>query len=82
MACGRDIQIVNMNAIQTASVSGISQDPEAIGTMAVRMLIDKCVRNERGIPSISHTVLTPGYWQEGSTLSHATSVAPKAKRVR
>ncbi|HVU34585.1 MAG TPA: LacI family DNA-binding transcriptional regulator [Opitutaceae bacterium] len=66
---GRDIRIVNVNAAPDRHVAGIVQNHAAIGVAAVQLLIAKLNRNDRGIPSISHTILTPGQWWEGNTLA-------------
>lgn len=70
-----DIGLVNLNADPSSDYSGICQDAPAIGAAAVRLLIEKLNNNERGIPSSRTTLMTEGYWFEGSTLPPAASAS-------
>ena len=65
---GHDLQLVNVNAVADGPVSGVYQDPFAIGVMAARLVIERMFQNERGVPALPYTVLTRGAWVEGSTL--------------
>lgn len=65
---GRDVDLVNVNVTPRSDVSGIYQNPYAIGSMAARMVIEKVINNDRGPPTVRRTVLTSGTWLDGSTL--------------
>jgi LacI family transcriptional regulator/LacI family fructose operon transcriptional repressor len=75
---GRDLQIINVNANPHDPVSGVFQNHVAIGATAARMIVEKIVRNDTGIPTPRHTTLTPGTWFEGATLSPAQAVRLKS----
>ena len=45
---------------------------EASGAAAVRLVIDKLNRNDRGVPALRQTILMPGHWHEGRTLAPLT----------
>jgi hypothetical protein len=77
---GRDLHLININADEPGRESGIFQDPGAIGATAVRMVINKAPRNERGIPGSPHTVLTPGVWRDGETLCRSGGAGDISKR--
>jgi LacI family transcriptional regulator/LacI family fructose operon transcriptional repressor len=70
-----DLGIINLNAFEDESVTGIIQNTGAIGAAAVRLVIDKLNRNDRGVPPLRQTILMPGHWHEGRTL------APLARAV-
>ena len=53
-------------------ITGIVQNPGAIGAAAVRLVIDKLNRNDRGVPALRQTILMPGHWHEGRTLGPLT----------
>ena len=42
------------------------------GAAAVRLVIDKLNRNDRGVPALRQTILMPGHWHEGRTLAPRT----------
>jgi DNA-binding LacI/PurR family transcriptional regulator len=65
---GAEIGLVNLNARPDQPFSGIQQEWDAIGSIAVQLLIDKINRNDRGAPSLFRTILTPGRWLGGTTL--------------
>jgi DNA-binding LacI/PurR family transcriptional regulator len=65
---GADLQLANVNAAADGPVSGVYQDPFAIGVLAARLVIERLVQNERGVPTLPHTLLTRGTWVEGATL--------------
>ena len=65
---GADLQLVNVNTDADGPVSGIYQDPFAIGALAARLVIDRLLQNERGVPALPYTLLTRGRWVEGATL--------------
>jgi len=65
---GRDIQVVNVNAMPGGNVSGVIQNHVAIGAIATRLVTEKISHNESGIPLLRTTTLTPGTWYEGRTL--------------
>lgn len=48
--------------------SGIDQNPEEIGRVAVLLLLSQLRDNARGVPIISRQVLVEGKWQEGKSL--------------
>jgi len=65
---GRDLRIANVNAAADGDVSGVYQDPVALGATAARVVIEKIGRNVRGVPPLRETILTAGRWIEGSSL--------------
>lgn len=68
VAVGAQLGLANVNALADQEVSGVQQEWQAIGAIAVQQLIDKINRNERGAPALFRTILTPGRWHEGTTL--------------
>lgn len=74
---GRDLNLVNVNASVAGEVSGIFQNPYAIGATAARMVIEKIIRNDRGVPALPQTTISPGTWVEGSTLRLPRNPAPR-----
>jgi DNA-binding LacI/PurR family transcriptional regulator len=51
-----DLGIGNLNAFEDKSITGIVQNPGAIGAAAVRLVIDKLNRNDRGVPALRQTI--------------------------
>lgn len=49
-------------------LSGLSENPRAIGSKAVEFLVDMIHRSERGVPSMQVCLLTEGHWRAGTTL--------------
>lgn len=58
---------LNVNGPDDA-MTGIDQDLETVGAVAVEQVIAQLYRNERGIPEKRQTVLVPGVWREGMKL--------------
>lgn len=50
-------------------VSGIDENSLHMGEAAVNLLVGMLHRNERGIPSMPHTLMIKGTWREGDTLT-------------
>ena len=50
------------------TLSGLSENPRAIGAKAVEFLVDMIHRSERGVPAMQVCLLTEGHWCAGSTL--------------
>jgi len=48
--------------------SGINQDPEEIGRVAVLVLLSQIRDNARGVPPVSRLVLIEGTWVDGKSL--------------
>jgi LacI family transcriptional regulator len=48
--------------------SGIDENNEMVGAMAVDMLVEMIQRGDRGIPQVPHCELIEGTWIEGSTV--------------
>lgn len=67
----RDLGLINLNAFEDEPVTGSIQNTGAIGGTAVRLVIDKLNRNDRGVPALRQTILVPGRWHEGRTLAPA-----------
>jgi len=59
-------RLVNINAAPGGPVDGIAQAASDIGAIAVRLVVEKLNRNERGVPAMPNTVLTPGRWVQGT----------------
>lgn len=70
-----DLALLSLNVLGTSRFSGIDQDFTTIGATATRMVIDKLMRNDRGIPAVRQTVLVPGKWVQGRTFP-ATIASP------
>lgn len=47
-------------------MAGVAQAAVEIGAIAVRLVVDNLNRNERGVPVMPNTVLTPGRWVQGA----------------
>lgn len=65
---GADLGLANVNALADQAIAGVQQEWNAIGAIAVQLLIDKINRNDRGAPQLYRTIVTPGRWHEGTTL--------------
>lgn len=68
IAIGAELGLANVNALPDQTIAGVKQAWDAIGAIGVQLLIDKINRNDRGVPSLYRTILTPGTWIEGTTL--------------
>ncbi|XHR30656.1 MAG: LacI family DNA-binding transcriptional regulator [Chthoniobacteraceae bacterium] len=66
----KDISLINVNTADQV-VSGIRQNNALIGATAIRLLIEKLNRNDRGIPKDPITSVVSGLWVEGETLGWA-----------
>ena len=53
---------------QSGKIAGIYQNSPTIGRVAVDFLVGMVQRNERGIPSLPHTILVDGTWVDGDTV--------------
>ncbi len=60
---------------KTSQFAGIYQNGPAIGLAATDMLVAMINRNERGVPSLAHSLLIEGTWVEGSTLRRQRGAA-------
>ncbi|WP_309380249.1 LacI family DNA-binding transcriptional regulator [Cerasicoccus frondis] len=49
------------------SHSGIDQHPSAIGELAMDLVVEQILKNERGVPEAPKMVMNRGHWQSGST---------------
>lgn len=54
-------------------LSGVRQNPEAMGAVAANLLIDMVERNETGVPGTPITLNIPGVWNEGQTMRPAAA---------
>ncbi len=63
---GGNVHLFNLNAVRGGEVGGIFQNPFTIGSIAARMVIEKLLNNDRGLPAVRRTVLTPGAWLDSS----------------
>jgi hypothetical protein len=59
-------------------LSGVWQNGQLTGAMAVDTLISMVERNERGLPSQATTLMLEGQWNEGRTLRPLAEVAKPA----
>lgn len=67
-----DIGLINLNVYPGIHThAGIFQDAGFIGKVAANLLIDKIIRNERGIPSSRVSLLSKVHWHDGPTLKKA-----------
>lgn len=53
---------INVNVPPSGKVPGIAQDPEEIGATALRVLAEKMMNNDTGVPAVQRTTLIPGRW--------------------
>lgn len=60
-----------------SDTSGIFQNGELIGALAVDTLIALVERHERGLPGQATTLMVEGQWNEGTTLRPRPSAEPK-----
>ncbi len=71
-----DIGLVHLNiGPDVADWTGYHVEHRAIGAAAVDMVINRLVRNERGIPKDSRELLLRGVWQRGKTTLKQSYVA-------
>lgn len=80
LTLGQDLQLINVNS-RSDGVAGICQNSHAIGVTAGQMVIEKIIRNDRGIPESAHTVQIPGNWREGKTLKPVPSTGSHAGKT-
>lgn len=74
-----DVGFVHLNcADQSGTFAGIYQNGPAIGAVAVDFLIGMIHRNERGLPTLPHSLLVEGTWVPGKTVC-ARKVGAKVK---
>ena len=64
-----EVGYVHLNLPDSSGrLAGIYQNGQAVGTAAVDFLVAMLQRNERGIPTLSHSILVEGTWMDGATL--------------
>lgn len=64
-----DVGLVSLSVAQSDSpLSGVFQNPSAMGAVAVDQLINMVERNETGIPENPITLTLGGQWNPGSTV--------------
>jgi DNA-binding LacI/PurR family transcriptional regulator len=74
-----DVGFANLNcADQAGQFAGIFQNGPSVGGVAVDFLIGMIHRNERGVPSLPHSILVEGTWVPGKTVRSE----PKVKAAR
>jgi LacI family transcriptional regulator len=74
-----DVGFVHLNcADQSGQFAGIYQNGPAIGAVAVDFLIGMIHRNERGVPTLPHSLLVEGTWVEGKTVQMKSRAKTKA----
>ena len=56
-----------------AGAAGINQRSDIIGETACDLVIGQHYRNEKGIPSVAHTVMIEGCWVDGGTVAKRRS---------
>jgi LacI family transcriptional regulator len=65
----QDVGFVHMNCPDcSGQFAGMYQNGPLIGRAAVDFLVGMLQRNERGIPTVPHTVLIDGTWVNGATV--------------
>jgi LacI family transcriptional regulator len=75
-----DVGFVHLNcADQSGTFAGIYQNGPAIGAVAVDFLIGMIHRNERGIPTLPHSLLVEGTWVPGKTVRTRKATPAKVK---
>jgi DNA-binding LacI/PurR family transcriptional regulator len=74
-----DVGFAHLNcADQAGQFAGIFQNGPTVGGVAVDFLIGMIHRNERGVPSLPHSILVEGTWVPGKTVR----AEPKVKAAR
>jgi LacI family transcriptional regulator len=64
-----DVGFVHLNLPdRSGRFAGIYQNGPSVGVAAVDFLVAMLQRNERGIPTLAHSILVEGTWMEGQTL--------------
>ena len=64
-----DVGFVHMNCPDMSTkYAGIYQNGPLIGRAAVDFLVGMLQRNDRGIPTVPHTILIDGTWIDGATV--------------
>jgi LacI family transcriptional regulator len=75
--------VIHLNCPDASGrLSGIFQNGPSVGMAAVDFLVAMLQRNERGIPTLPHTILVEGTWIEGKTLISRTSYHPSNQNAR
>ena len=76
----RDVGLACLSIPDDApELSGLSENPRAIGARAAEFLVDMIHRSERGVPAMQTCLLTEGYWRPGATLRDHASAPPPPK---
>jgi DNA-binding LacI/PurR family transcriptional regulator len=63
-----DIAVAGTTIYDVPVDAGLNQNPEAIGRIAVEMLVAQINRNERGVPEAPWRALVESIWQDGKSL--------------
>lgn len=63
-----DIGLAAMTVLDCPIDTGIYQNPEEIGRVAVLMLQSLINHNDRGVPPVSRHVLIDGTWVDGTSI--------------
>jgi LacI family transcriptional regulator len=64
-----EVGFVHLNCPdESGRFAGIYQKAPTVGAVAVDFLVGMIHRNERGIPSLPHSILVEGTWHDGDTL--------------
>jgi len=63
-----DVAVAGTTVFDVPVDAGINQDPEAIGRIAVEMLISQINLNECGVPPAPCRILVESIWQDGKSL--------------
>jgi DNA-binding LacI/PurR family transcriptional regulator len=71
----KQVAVAGTSVYDVPTEAGINQNPEAIGRIAVEMLVGQINVNERGEPAAPCRILVESLWQDGKSL-------PRRKEVR
>jgi LacI family transcriptional regulator len=64
----QDIAVAGTSIYDIPVDAGINQNSEAIGRIAVEMLVAQINLNERGVPAAPCRILVESLWQDGASL--------------
>lgn len=70
-----DVGLVSLNLQSNhANWSGINQNNRMIGATALELVVEQINHNEQGIPMEPKTVMTRGWWEDGTTARKVRSL--------
>lgn len=72
----QDVAFANVDAApEYPQIGGFNQRHELHGSIAMDILVEQLLHNERGIPSVPRSILVEGTWREGMSIPPKADIA-------